>query len=61
MSGERKRAWENVLFWSKRLTYLQAVNHPEWRENYLRAKERLKEIKERERMETDYQSRISCN
>ena len=48
MSAEKKRAWDEVLFWARRLTSCQADNHPEWKMNYVKAKRKLTEIKERE-------------
>lgn len=50
MSDEKKRAWNEVLFWAKRLSYKSADAHPEWKENYKRAKKRLEEIKEFEKI-----------
>lgn len=47
MSPELKRAWDEVLFWARRLSYKSADNHPEWREKYEKAKARLNEIKAR--------------
>ena len=43
---EYKQAWDDVLFWAKRLSYRAADYHPEWRENYLKAKAHLKELQE---------------
>ena len=48
MSTEKKNAWNNVLFWAKRLSYNSASKHPEWKINYESAKKHLNEIKERE-------------
>lgn len=45
MDPTLKRAWDEVLFWAKRLSYKQAENHPEWFENYKEAKSRLNEIR----------------
>lgn len=45
MNPEKKRAWDEVLFWEKRLSYKQAENHPEWRTKYEEAKKRLEELK----------------
>ena len=45
MNPEKKRAWDEVLFWAKRLSYKQAENHPEWRTKYEEAKKRLEELK----------------
>lgn len=47
MNPELKRAWDEVLFWARRLSYKQADNHPEWREKYEAAKKRLEELKAR--------------
>lgn len=46
MNPELKAAWDEVLFWAKRLSYKQADNHPEWRKKYEAAKKRLNELKE---------------
>lgn len=48
---EKKRAWDDVLFWARRLSYRAADNHPEWRQKYEEAKRRLKEIEARENAE----------
>lgn len=48
-SEEKRRAWNEVLFWARRLSYNQADNHPEWEQKYKEAKQRLNEIKEQER------------
>lgn len=47
MNPELKRAWDEVLFWARRLSYKQADNYPEWREKYEAAKKRLEELKAR--------------
>lgn len=44
-SEERRRAWDEVLFWARRLSYKAADYHPEWRQKYEEAKQRLNEIK----------------
>lgn len=51
MNPELNNAWKEVLFWAKRLSYLNADKHPEWRENYEEAKKELAEIKARKRRE----------
>jgi hypothetical protein len=47
MNPELKSAHDDVLFWSRRLSYHSSDKHPEWRENYIKAKERLKKVKEK--------------
>lgn len=47
MNPELKQAWDEVLFWAKRLSYKQADNHPEWRQKYEQAKIKKDQIKER--------------
>lgn len=37
-TAEEKKAWDEVLFWAKRLSYKSADQHPEWRERYEAAK-----------------------
>lgn len=49
---ERKRAWNEVLFWARRLSYNQADNHPKWEQKYKEAKQKLSEIKDSERKST---------
>ena len=39
-TAEERQAWDDVLFWAKRLTYKSADSHPEWRERYEEAKAR---------------------
>lgn len=46
---EKRRAWNEVLFWARRLSYKQADKYPEWQQKYEEAKRRLNEIKEQER------------
>ena len=36
---------KRVLFWARRLSYAQADNHPEWRENYEQEKAKLNQMK----------------
>ena len=48
MSREMHEAWREVLFWAKRLSYHSADRYPHWRENYLKAEQRLKELKDKE-------------
>lgn len=48
MSPELKAAWDEVLFWAKRLSYKQADNHPEWKEHYEAAKKKRDEIRKNE-------------
>lgn len=47
MNPELKKAWDDVLFWAKRLTYHSADNHSEWREKYETAKKHRDEVKAR--------------
>lgn len=47
MNPELKAAWDDVLHWARRLSYKQAENHPEWKEEYEKAKKRRDEIKAR--------------
>ena len=47
MNPELKNAWDKVLFWSKRMTYASADKHPEWKEEYEKAKAHRDEVKER--------------
>lgn len=47
MEPELKAAWDNVLFWAKRLSYHDAEQHPEWREKYNAAVARRDEIRSR--------------
>lgn len=47
MNPEKKRLWDEVLFWSRRLSYVSADKNPEWRVKYKEAKKRLEEWKER--------------
>ena len=51
MNPELKNAWDEVLFWAKRLSYHSADNHPEWKEKYKKAKERLAEVKAKKNKE----------
>lgn len=39
-TAEERKAWDDVLFWAKRLSYKSADQHPEWRERYEEAKAR---------------------
>ena len=43
-TDEKRQAWNDVLFWARRLSYKTAANRPEWREKYEEAKRRLSEI-----------------
>lgn len=45
---EKRRAWDDVLFWARRLSYKSAEKHPEWRQRYEEAKQRLNAIEARE-------------
>lgn len=47
MNRELHEAWQEVLFWAKRLTYHSADRHPEWREKYEKAKKRLNEVRQK--------------
>lgn len=46
MNPELKNAWDDVLFWARRLSYKQADNHPEWKQKYEQAVLKRDRIKE---------------
>lgn len=48
-TDEERKAWNEVLFWAKRLSYKSADQHPEWRERYEAAKAEKNRLMEAKR------------